>query len=135
MTGETASDRSSIGAPLGVGAAAPDFELPGTDGTPEGHRVYALSAYRGQPVVLVFYPADNTPVCTVQLTTYTEDIARFAEAGAQVLALSPQSVSAATSSPPRRAGSRSRCSPTRSTRRARPTACSGRSASTGGRCS
>ncbi len=92
MTGETASDRSPIGAPLGVGAAAPDFELPGTDGTPEGHRVYALSAYRGQPVVLVFYPADNTPVCTVQLTTYTEDIARFAEAGAQVLALSPQSV-------------------------------------------
>lgn len=78
--------------PLAVGSDAPDFEVAGTDGTPAGHRRYTLSEYRGQPVVLVFYPADNTPVCTVQLTTYTEDISRFAALGAQVLALSPQSV-------------------------------------------
>jgi peroxiredoxin Q/BCP len=78
--------------PLAVGSDAPDFELPGTDGTPAGHRDHTLSECRGQPVVLVFYPADNTPVCTVQLTTYTEDISRFAALGAQVLALSPQSV-------------------------------------------
>jgi thioredoxin-dependent peroxiredoxin len=70
-----------------VGDAAPDFTLPGT-----GDRSYTLSEYRGQPVVLVFYPGDNTPVCTKQLNTYTADIGQFEEVGAQVLAVSPQSV-------------------------------------------
>lgn len=77
---------------LGVGDAAPDFTLDGTDGTPEGHRRYTLSSYRGRPVVLVFYPADNSPVCTVQLTQYTADIGELEGVGAQVLALSPQSI-------------------------------------------
>jgi peroxiredoxin Q/BCP len=77
---------------IGIGAKAPDFALAGTDGTPEGHRPYALSEYDGQPVVLVFYPADNSPVCTVQLNTYSDDIGRFADVGAQVFAISPQSV-------------------------------------------
>ena len=44
------------------------------------------------PVVLVFYPADHSPVCTVQLQTYSHDIAEFADVGAQVFAISPQSV-------------------------------------------
>ena len=77
---------------LRVGDPAPDFTLPGTDFTPEGRRDYTLSAYRGEPVVLAFYPGDNTPVCTRQLNAYTEDIERFREVGAQVLAISPQSV-------------------------------------------
>jgi thioredoxin-dependent peroxiredoxin len=77
---------------ISVGGTAPDFALAGTDGTDDGHRTYTLSEYRGQPVVLVFYPADNSPVCTVQLNTYSHDIARFGDAGAQVLAISPQSV-------------------------------------------
>lgn len=77
---------------LRPGTPAPDFALPGTDGTDEGHRTYTLSEFAGKPVVLVFYPADHTPVCTVQLVTYTTDISSFAEAGAQVLAMSPQSV-------------------------------------------
>lgn len=77
---------------IGPGDTAPDFTLPGTDGTDEGRRDYSLGDYRGQPVVLVFYPADSSPVCTQQLATYTRDIAQFAEVGAQVLALSPQSV-------------------------------------------
>jgi peroxiredoxin Q/BCP len=72
---------------LGAGDVAPDFELPGTGG-----RSYSLSEYRGQPVVLVFYPGDNTPVCTKQLTSYTENIDQFQGVGAQVLAISPQSV-------------------------------------------
>jgi peroxiredoxin Q/BCP len=76
----------------GIGDLAPDFTLPGTDFTPEGHRDYTLSAYRGRPVVLVFYPADNSPVCTVQLTKYSTDIADLDGVGAQVLALSPQPV-------------------------------------------
>lgn len=84
-------DRSST-PKVGVGDTAPDFTLPGTDGTPEGHRDYALRDFRGRPVVLVFYPADNSPVCTVQLTRYSTDIADLDDVGAQVLAISPQSV-------------------------------------------
>jgi peroxiredoxin len=75
-----------------VGDVAPAFSLAGTDGTPGGHRQYALADYRGQPVVLVFYPADKSPVCTVQLTQYTTNMAELQGVGAQVLALSPQSV-------------------------------------------
>ena len=75
-----------------AGDPAPDFTLAGTDGTPVGHRDYTLSSYRGQPVVLVFYPGDNTPVCTRQLNSYTADIDAFRDVDAQVLAISPQSV-------------------------------------------
>jgi peroxiredoxin Q/BCP len=75
-----------------VGEEAPDFKLPGTDGTEAGHRDYALSDYRGEVVVLVFYPGDNTPVCTKQLNTYTSDIDEFRDVEAQILAISPQSV-------------------------------------------
>jgi thioredoxin-dependent peroxiredoxin len=77
---------------VAIGAEAPDFSLPGTDGTDEGRRTYRLSEHRGRPVVLVFYPGDNTPVCTRQLTEYTAEIGAFDEVGAQVLALSPQDV-------------------------------------------
>ena len=59
---------------VAVGGQAPDFTLPGTDGTADGHRDYTLSEFKGQPVVLVFYPGDNTPVCTRQLNSYTADI-------------------------------------------------------------
>lgn len=77
---------------LQVGELAPGFTLDGTEGIPESRRRFSLADYRGAPVVLVFYPADASPVCTVQLTTYTNDMSRFAEVGASVLALSPQSV-------------------------------------------
>jgi thioredoxin-dependent peroxiredoxin len=75
-----------------VGDVAPGFTLPGTDGTPEGHRDHTLAEHLGQPVVLVFYPGDNTPVCTRQLNSYTADIDAFREVDATVLAISPQSV-------------------------------------------
>ena len=75
-----------------LGKPAPDFTLAGTDDTDAGRRDYSLAEYRGQVVVLVFYPGDNTTVCTRQLNSYTEDIDSFTEAGAQVLAVSPQSV-------------------------------------------
>ena len=70
-----------------VGDPAPDFTLPATGG-----EAVTLSSLRGQPVVLVFYPGDNTPVCTRQLNSYTDDISDFEEVGAQVLAISPQDV-------------------------------------------
>jgi thioredoxin-dependent peroxiredoxin len=69
-----------------VGQPAPDFTLEGTEGT------MSLSDFRGKPVVLVFYPGDNTPVCTRQLNAYTTDLDQFTDLGAQLLAISPQSV-------------------------------------------
>jgi thioredoxin-dependent peroxiredoxin len=77
---------------VAVGDLAPDFTLMGTDGTAGGRRDHTLSSYRGGPVVLVFYPADNSPVCTVQLTQYTNDVRDLEGVGARVLAISPQSI-------------------------------------------
>ncbi len=70
-----------------VGDQAPDFSLPATGG-----ESVSLAALRGSPVVLVFYPGDNTPVCTNQLNAYTRDISQFEGLGARVLAISPQDV-------------------------------------------
>lgn len=77
---------------MSVGEQAPAFALPGTDGTEAGRRTYELADYAGTPVVLVFYPGDNTSVCTRQLNAYTSEIEAFEAVGAQVLAMSPQSV-------------------------------------------
>ena len=75
-----------------IGQSAPDFCLAGSDNTEAGRHDYALADYRGHVVVLVFYPGDSTPVCTRQLNSYSEDIDSFRDVGAQVLAISPQSV-------------------------------------------
>jgi peroxiredoxin Q/BCP len=70
---------------LTVGDVAPEFTLQGTGG-----KSYALSSFRGQPVVLVFYPGDDTPVCTKQLNSYNNELSAFESVGAQVLAISAQ---------------------------------------------
>ena len=70
---------------ISVGDQAPDFSLVGTGNVP-----YSLNAYKGKTVVLVFYPGDNTPVCTKQLVCYNNELAQFSELDAQVLALSAQ---------------------------------------------
>jgi peroxiredoxin Q/BCP len=72
---------------LSVGDIAPDFNLPGTGG-----RSYRLSELRGRRIVLVFYPGDETPVCTRQLCSYNDELQRFAELDATVLAISAQDV-------------------------------------------
>lgn len=77
---------------VAVGAPAPTFRLAGTDGTEEGRRDYTLEEYRGHSVVLVFYPGDNTPVCTRQLNEYSAELDAFGNVDAQVLAVSPQDV-------------------------------------------
>ena len=75
-----------------VGDIAPNFALEGISGDGTEQKRFSLADFRGAPVVLVFYPSDNSPVCTAQLRSYTDDMAAFASVGAQVLALSPQSV-------------------------------------------
>jgi peroxiredoxin Q/BCP len=77
---------------VSVGDPAPEFTLAGTDGSEDGHRDYSLADYRGEVVVLVFYPGDNTPVCTRQLNTYSAEVGEFDEVAAKILAISPQSV-------------------------------------------
>lgn len=72
---------------LSVGDLAPDFELPGT-----GDRTYRLSDHRGRNVVLVFYPGDETPVCTKQLCSYNDQFSQFERLDAVVLAVSAQDV-------------------------------------------
>jgi peroxiredoxin Q/BCP len=72
---------------IAVGDKAPDFTLPGTGG-----REYSLAEYAGHPVVLVFYPGDDTPVCTKQLNSYNDGLERFHELDAQVLGISAQDV-------------------------------------------
>ena len=72
---------------IGVGDRAPEFTLPGTGG-----QQYSLSDYAGKPVVLVFYPGDDTPVCTKQLNAYNDDLGQFEDLDAQIIGISAQSV-------------------------------------------
>ena len=67
-----------------VGSEAPDFELPGTEGT------FKLSDHRGERVVLLFYPGDNTPVCTKQFCSYRDRAEDFAGLNATVVGISGQ---------------------------------------------
>src|SRR5436305_12385847 len=72
-----------------VGFLAPDFTLPGT--SPEtGDTDFTLSAARGRPVVLAFYPGDETPVCTRQLCSYQHDLDLLVNLDAQLWGISSQ---------------------------------------------
>jgi peroxiredoxin Q/BCP len=66
------------------GKPAPDFEL----ATDAGERV-KLSDYRGQPVVLYFYPKDDTPGCTAEACGFRDSYTDFEKRGAVVLGVSP----------------------------------------------
>ena len=66
------------------GKPAPDFELT----SDSGERV-KLSDFRGKPVVLYFYPKDDTPGCTVQACGIRDNYYAFGERGAVVLGVSP----------------------------------------------
>ena len=78
----------------GIGADAPDFTLPGTipasGETAAERRDFTLSAERGHPVVLAFYPGDETPVCTKQLCSYQSDLATLEGLNATLWGISSQ---------------------------------------------
>ena len=65
-----------------VGEPAPDFTLEGTDGP------FTLSEHRGERVVLLFYPGDDTPVCTRQFCSYRDNADIFATLDATVVGIS-----------------------------------------------
>ena len=72
---------------LKPGIQAPDFSL---SATPD--QKVSLSDFRGQPVVLVFYPADWSPVCSDQLALYNELMPEFSEFQAQIIGISVDGV-------------------------------------------
>jgi thioredoxin-dependent peroxiredoxin len=75
-----------------IGEVPPDFTLPGIE-LADGeviHSQYTLSQQRGKPIVLAFYPGDDTTVCTRQLCSYTSGLESFTGFGASVWAISPQ---------------------------------------------
>lgn len=74
-------------AKIRVGDTAPQFELEGT-----GSRSYSLADYRGEGVILAFYPGDFTPVCTKQFCSYRDDGDRIEALGVPMVGISPQSV-------------------------------------------
>ncbi|MEO1364775.1 MAG: peroxiredoxin [Pseudomonadota bacterium] len=72
---------------LEISSPAPDFTLPQGDGTD-----VTLSALQGGPVVLYFYPRDDTPGCTKEAIAFSEHLSAFAAAGASVFGVSKDSV-------------------------------------------
>lgn len=74
-------------AELSTGSQAPDFELPG-----DGGSTVSLSAHAGKPVVLFFYPKDDTSGCTAEAIDFSRLKPEFDAAGIALVGLSPDSV-------------------------------------------
>jgi peroxiredoxin len=73
--------------PLAAGTKAPDFTL---KVTPD--QAITLSELRGQPVVIVFYPADFSPICSDEMALYNEVLPEFQKHNAQILGISVDNV-------------------------------------------
>ena len=80
---ETHSTDAEPSRPLPPGTPAPDFTL---RTTPD--QKVSLSDFRGQPVILAFYPADWSPVCGDQMALYNEILPEFQRLGAELLGIS-----------------------------------------------
>jgi peroxiredoxin Q/BCP len=72
---------------IDIASPAPDFTLPQGDGTD-----VTLSALKGGPVVLFFYPRDDTPGCTTESIAFSAGLAEFEAIGAKVFGVSKDSV-------------------------------------------
>ena len=70
--------------PIPAGIVAPDFTLEDESGTPR-----RLSEYRGSPVVLYFYPKDDTPGCTKEACNFRDDYSAYQQTGVVILGVSP----------------------------------------------
>ena len=72
---------------LGEGKKAPDFKVLASNG-----EIVSLKDFKGQRVVLYFYPKDNTPGCTVEACGFRDQYKKIEKAGAVILGVSPDSV-------------------------------------------
>lgn len=77
------STKTSIYAKVEKGTVPPPFKLKDQDG-----RLVSLSKYRGKPVVVYFYPADESPGCTKQACSFRDSYEKFKKAGAEVIGIS-----------------------------------------------
>ncbi|XP_059633248.1 peroxiredoxin Q, chloroplastic [Cornus florida] len=75
--------RSSIFAKVNKGGVPPSFTLKDQDG-----KTVSLSKFKGKPVVVYFYPADETPGCTKQACAFRDSYEKFKKAGAEVVGIS-----------------------------------------------
>ncbi|MCK6567976.1 MAG: thioredoxin-dependent thiol peroxidase [Chloroflexi bacterium] len=75
--------------PISSGIPAPDFELLDDTNTPR-----RLSDYRGQNVILYFYPKDDTPGCTKEACNFRDDYSAYERAGTVIFGVSPDSTAA-----------------------------------------
>lgn len=73
--------------PISAGQKAPDFTLQDDSGMER-----QLSEYLGKPVVLYFYPKDDTPGCTKEACSFRDDYSSYQDAGVTILGVSPDSV-------------------------------------------
>ena len=74
--------KANPAAPSALGLRVPDFTVPATGGE------FSLAAHRGKPVVMYFYPKDNTPGCTTQAQQFRDLHAEFLRAGCVVVGVS-----------------------------------------------
>ena len=72
--------------PISAGIPAPDFISLDDNGTQQ-----RLSDYRGQPLILYFYPKDDTPGCTLEACNFRDDYSAYIEAGVTILGVCPGS--------------------------------------------
>ncbi|XVE53929.1 hypothetical protein DITRI_Ditri03aG0041700 [Diplodiscus trichospermus] len=77
------SFKTSIFAKVNKGSVPPSFTLKDQDG-----KNVSLSKYKGKPVVVYFYPADDTPGCTKQACAFRDSYEKFKKAGAEVVGIS-----------------------------------------------
>lgn len=75
---------------LKVGDVAPDFKVGCSTGETQGE--FQLSAHKGENVVILFYPLDFTPVCQSELGAFQKEIAQFAGANTEVVAVSTDTI-------------------------------------------
>lgn len=72
--------------PISAGLPAPTFTL-----LDENETEHSLTDYRGKPVVLYFYPKDDTPGCTKEACGFRDDYSAYEQAGVEILGVSPDS--------------------------------------------
>jgi peroxiredoxin Q/BCP len=72
---------------ISSGTIAPDFTLPDENGVE-----LTLSAFRGQKVILYFYPKDDTPGCTTEACHFRDDYVAYEKLGVKILGVSPNTV-------------------------------------------
>lgn len=72
---------------LSAGEKAPEFELKDSEGV-----VHNLSDYKGQTIVVYFYPKDDTPGCTKEACSFRDAYEDFKQAGVEIIGISPDTV-------------------------------------------